>query len=160
MKKAIYPGSFDPLTNGHLDIIERASKLFDNLIIAIIKSSNKDFLFTEHERKEMIECSIKHLDNVKIKIFDGLLIDFTKKENAEIIIRGLRVLSDFEYEFKMALMNRNLDDKIVTLFMMPHERYTHVTSSLIREVSSLKGDISSYVPSFVDRALKETFEKK
>ena len=154
MKKAIYPGSFDPITNGHLDIIERSSKMFDCLIVAITKNSGKEFLFDQNERKEIIESSIAHLSNVQVKIFDGLLIDFVKKENSNIIIRGLRVLSDFEYEFKMALMNRNLDDNISTLFMMAHERYTHISSSLIKEVFSLGGKIDDYVPKNVIKKIK------
>ena len=155
MKKAIYPGSFDPITNGHLDIIERSSKMFDCLIVAITKNSGKEFLFDQNERKEIIESSITHLRNVQVKIFDGLLIDFAKKENSNIIIRGLRVLSDFEYEFKMALMNRNLNDDITTLFMMPHEKYTHVSSSLIKEVAFFGGSIDSYVSKYVLKKIND-----
>ena len=164
MKKAIYPGSFDPITNGHLDIIERSSKMFDNLVVAITKSSEKEFLFNDNERKEIIELSTAHLDNIKVEIFDGLLIDFVRKEKSKIIIRGLRVLSDFEYEFKMALMNRNLDDEITTLFMMAHEKYTHISSSLIKEVLSLGGKIDDYIPKNVNEKIKikvnENKEKK
>ena len=141
-QKIIYPGSFDPITNGHLDIIERASKLFDHLIIAVGENSNeKIYLFDDIDRKKLIEKSVKHLNNVEVKIFSGLLINFAIKENSNVIIRGLRVLSDFEYEFRMALMNRNLNDTITTLFMMPNEKYTHIGSSLIKEVGMLGGKI-------------------
>ena len=156
MKKVVYPGSFDPITNGHLDIIERSSKVFDYLIIAVTKSNNKNnFLFNEIERKKMIEDAVSHLKNVEVRIFDGLLIDFVKTTNSQIIIRGLRVLSDFEYEFKMALMNRNLNDDITTLFMMPHEKYTHVSSSLIKEVAFFGGSIDSYVSKYVLKKIND-----
>ena len=160
MKKAIYPGSFDPITNGHLDIIERSSKMFDSLVVAIAENSGKEFLFNRNERKEIIESSTFHLKNVEIKIFDGLLIDFVKKEKSEIIIRGLRVLSDFEYEFQMALMNRNLDDEISTLFMMAHEKYTHISSSLIKEVVLLGGNIEDYVPENVIGKIKRKINEQ
>ena len=154
MKKAIYPGSFDPITNGHLDIIERSAKMFDFLVIGVVRNSSKNCLFDEFERKEIINSSISHLDNVEVKIFDGLLIDFVKKEKSKIIIRGLRVLSDFEYEFKMALMNRKLDDDITTLFMMPHEKYTHISSTLIKEIFSLGGNIDDYISQNVIKKMK------
>ena len=161
MKKAIYPGSFDPITYGHLDVIERSAKLFDCLIIAVSKKNNKNnFLFTEEERISLISNSISHLENVKIKIFDGLLIDFAKNEHSNVIIRGLRVLSDFEYEFKMALMNRKLDDNISTLFMMPHEKYTHISSSLIKEVAAFGGKIDDYVSKDVLKKLKNKLNEK
>ena len=150
MNKAIYPGSFDPITFGHLDIIERCSKLYDKLIVGINEIDNKkEFMFNAAERKEMIKDSVSHLENVEVRIFNNLLVDFAKKENSKIIIRGLRVLSDFEYEFKMALMNRNLNNQITTLFMMPHEKYTHISSSLLKEVFCLGGDISNYVPQLI-----------
>ena len=150
MNKAIYPGSFDPITFGHLDIIERCSKLYDKLIVGINEiDSKKEFMFNAVERKEMIKDSVSHLKNVEVKIFSKLLVDFAKNENSKIIIRGLRVLSDFEYEFKMALMNRNLNNQITTLFMMPHEKYTHISSSLLKEVFYLGGDISNYVPQLI-----------
>ena len=150
MNKAIYPGSFDPITFGHLDIIERCSKLYDKLIVGVNEIDNKkEFMFNAVERKEMIKDSVSHLENVEVRIFNNLLVDFAKKENSKIIIRGLRVLSDFEYEFKMALMNRNLNNQITTLFMMPHEKYTHISSSLFKEVFCLGGDISNYVPQLI-----------
>ena len=157
---AIYPGSFDPITYGHLDIISRASKLYDKLYIGISKDEDiKGKLFPVKKRLELTRDSVKDFDNIEVVSFDGLLVEFCHKVDCKVIIRGLRALSDYEYEFKMALMNRTLNDDIVTLFMMPHERYTHISSSLIREVSSLGGDISTYVPSFVSDALKGTFEE-
>ena len=149
MNKAIYPGSFDPITYGHIDVIERCSKLYSHLIVGVIEKNKKNFLFNSCERKILIEKSISHLDNVEVKIFNSLLVDFSNNENCNVIIRGLRVLSDFEYEFKMALMNRNLNDEITTLFMMPHEKYTHISSSLLKEVSNLGGNISDYAPKLV-----------
>tara|TARA_Y100000590_G_scaffold449085_1_gene586680 strand:+ start:155 stop:631 length:477 start_codon:yes stop_codon:yes gene_type:complete len=155
MKIAIYPGSFDPITNGHIDIIERSSKIFDALIVAVNENEGKSFLFDSQERIKIIEKSVSHLKNVEVKIFNGLLVDFVKREKSNIIIRGLRVLSDFEYEFKMALMNRNLDDDIDTMFMMTHDKYTHVSSSIIKEVAALGGDIAEYVPEFLIEILKK-----
>ena len=160
MNNAIYPGSFDPITNGHLDIIRRASKLYDNLFIAVSNDSSiKSKLFTVQDRMDLVYSATKDIDNVKIIDFDCLIVDLCKKYQSNIIIRGLRALSDYDFEFKMALMNRSLNDEIVTLFMMPHERYTHISSSLIKEVASHGGDISKYVPSFVNKALGEAFEK-
>ena len=157
---AIYPGSFDPITYGHLDIISRASKLYDKLYIGISKDEDiKEKLFSVKKRLELTIDAVKDFDNIEVISFDGLLVEFCDKVDCKVIIRGLRALSDYEYEFKMALMNRALNDNIVTLFMMPHEKYTHISSSLIREVSSLGGDISSYVPDFVSDALKGTFEE-
>ena len=156
---AIYPGSFDPITYGHLDIINRASKLYDKLYIGISNDEiNKDKLFTIKERLELTREAVKDFDNIEVIFFEGLLVESCSELQCEVIIRGLRALSDYEYEFKMALMNRALNDDIVTLFMMPHERYTHISSSLIKEVSSLGGDISSYVPNFVSDALRGKFE--
>ena len=160
MNNAIYPGSFDPITNGHLDIIRRASKLYENLFIAVSNDSSiKSKLFTVQNRIDLVHSATKDIDNVKIIDFDCLIVDLCKKYQSNVIIRGLRALSDYDFEFKMALMNRSLDDDIVTLFMMPHERYTHISSSLIKEVASHGGDISQYVPSLVNKALGEAFEK-
>ena len=161
MNNAIYPGSFDPITNGHLDIIKRASKLYDKLYIAVSDDLfTKEKLLPANTRIDLARESVQDFPNIKVILFNELLVRLCNKLECNIIIRGLRALSDYEYEFKMALMNRSLDDKIVTLFMMPHERYTHVTSSLIREVSMLGGDISSYVPSFVNKKLEEVFGNK
>ena len=157
---AIYPGSFDPITNGHLDIIYRASKLYKKLYIGVSHDqSGKKKLFSINKRLEMTRDVTKNIKNLETLAFDGLLVDVCVKLNCQIIIRGLRALSDYEYEFKMALMNRSLNDSIVTLFMMPHEQYTHISSSLIREVASLGGDISNYAPASINKELRKIFEK-
>jgi len=156
---AIYPGSFDPITNGHLDLIKRSSKLFDKLIVSISNESvNKKYLFSSKERVELINDSIKHFKNIEVTIFDNLLIDYANDCNANIIIRGLRALSDFESEFQMSLMNRKLDNNINTIFLMPDEKYTYISSSIIKEVFSLGGDISDYVPLSVQKALNKKYE--
>jgi len=161
MKIAIYPGSYDPITNGHLDIIERSSKLFDKIIVAVARNGEKgSALFSESERIAMINQSIIHLKNVEVDSFNGLLVNYAADKNANAIIRGLRALSDFEFEFKMALMNRSLKEEISTVFMMPHEKYTHISSSLVKEVAWLGGDVSAYVPQHVERALQESSSGK
>jgi len=161
MKIAIYPGSYDPITNGHLDIIERSSKLFDKIIVAVARNGEKgSALFSESERIAMINQSILHLKNVEVDSFNGLLVNYAADKNANAIIRGLRALSDFESEFKMALMNRSLKEEISTVFMMPHEKYTHISSSLVKEVAWLGGDVSAYVPQHVERALQESSSGK
>ena len=158
MKIAIYPGSYDPITNGHLDIIERSSSLFDKIIVAVARNTDKNTgLFSESERLLMIKHSISHLENVEVDSFDGLLVNYAVDKNANVIIRGLRALSDFEFEFKMALMNRSLNDDIRTLFLMPHAKYTHVSSSMVKEAASLDGSVIEYVPDHVDKALREKY---
>jgi len=160
MNNAIYPGSFDPITNGHLDIIRRASKLYQKLFIAVSNDDSiKSKLFTSQKRIELVRAATEGIPNIEIIDFDCLIVDLCKKHSCTVIIRGLRALSDYDFEFKMALMNRSLDESIVTLFMMPHERYTHISSSLIKEVASHNGDISEYVPSIVNNALGEAFEE-
>ncbi len=157
-RSVVYPGTFDPLTNGHLDIIERSSTLFDEVIVAIVQKGSKKTIFSLDERRELILDSVGSLSNVKVNYFSGLLVDFAQKNNSTSIIRGLRVLSDFEYEFKMALMNRSLNNNVTTLFMMPHQKYTHISSSLIREIASLGGNLSEYVPPKVERALRRKYD--
>ena len=157
MKKiAIYPGTFDPITNGHYDIIKRSSVLFDELIIAITNDSNKNVMFSISERINMVEKIIKGQNNIRVEQFSGLLMNYAESEQANVIIRGLRVLSDFEYEFKMAMMNRSINDTIDTLFLMPNRKYVHISSSLIKEVATLGGDISDYVSPMI---LKEIHKK-
>jgi pantetheine-phosphate adenylyltransferase len=154
-KIAIYPGTFDPITLGHLDIIERASKLFTKVIVTLAINPSKEPMFNPHDRKEMIEDAIKDISNVTVEKFDGLIVDFARKVDAHVIVRGLRAISDFEYEFQMALMNRHLSDSITTVFLMPHEKYTYLNSSIIRNVANFNGDIEKFVTKFVALKLKE-----
>tara|TARA_B100001142_G_scaffold315022_1_gene353173 strand:- start:718 stop:1200 length:483 start_codon:yes stop_codon:yes gene_type:complete len=160
MNNAIYPGSFDPITNGHLDIIRRASKLYTKIFIAVSNDDSiKSKLFSTDKRIQLVRAATEEIPNVEVIDFDCLIVELCKQYDCTVIIRGLRALSDYDFEFKMALMNRSLDESIVTLFMMPHERYTHISSSLIKEVASHQGDISAYVPTIVIDALGEAFEK-
>ena len=156
MKTAIYPGTFDPVTNGHVDILERAMKLFDKVIITIARNSAKNPLFTEQERLDMIAEVVKGYKNVEVDSFDGLLVEYAKRKKAAAIVRGLRAISDFEFEFQMALMNRKLDDTVETVFLMPSERYTYLNSSIVREIARLGGDVSGFVPPLV----RVTLERK
>ena len=158
MKKiAVYAGTFDPLTYGHLDVIERASKIFPQLIIGVATSEAKFPLFSLDERLTLVKQSVKHLDKVKVKSFDGLLVDLADKEKAQVIVRGLRAFSDFEYEFQMALTNRTLKPEIETLFLMPKQDYSYVSSSNVREVAKMGGDVSQFVPLSIQNAFKEKF---
>ena len=157
-KIAIYPGSFDPITNGHLDILERAAVLFDKVIIALAVNTEKEpSLFSLEERREMIRETIADLPRVEVTDAKGLMVDFAKNQNAIALIRGLRAVSDFEYEFQMALMNRKLSSEIITVFLMPHDNYTYLNSTIVREVASFGGDVSRFVPSGVAKRLKEKF---
>ena len=151
---AIYPGSFDPLTNGHVDIIERGSRIFDSIIVAILSNAEKTPLFSEKERIEIIQEVFKDRPNVKVETFKGLLVDYAKQKEAHVIVRGLRAVSDFEYEFQMALMNRHLEPGLETVFMMPAEQYTYISSRLIKEVFTLGGEISGLVPPVVEEKLR------
>ena len=158
MKIAVYPGTFDPITNGHIDVIQRSSLLFDKVIIAVLgDSNNKQLIFNKEERLELVNKSISNFKNVQVEIFDELLVKYVKYKKAIVIIRGLRAISDFEYEFQMELMNRNLDSSINTVFLMPHQKYIHISSSLIKEVAALGGDISSYVPKHVELLLEKKY---
>jgi len=156
---AIYPGSFDPVTNGHLDIIERGRKLFDNIIVTILHNPNKQFLFSVEERIEMLRACIKDISNVEADSYNGLLVDYAKKRNAQAILRGIRAVSDFEYEFQMALMNRRLDRDIQTVSLMTGLRWIFTSSSIIKEAAKFGGDISGMVPPVVERKLKEKFSQ-
>lgn len=156
MRKAIYPGTFDPITYGHIDIIERATEIFDKVIVTIARNSAKEPLFSEAERVDMVKNSVKKFGKkVEVDCFDGLLVNYAMKKGAKVLIRGLRAMTDFEYEFQMALMNRKLADKITTVFLMPHENHTYLTSSIVREIAMLGGDISNFVPPYVQKKLKE-----
>jgi len=153
--KAIYPGTFDPLTNGHLDLIARGSKIVDELIVAILRNSEKGTpLFTVPEREEMIFEATRSFGNVSVTTFNGLLVDFAREKGAKAVLRGIRAISDYEYEFQMAMMNRKLDPELETLFMMPAEKYTYVSSRLIKGVFQLGGDVTALVPPLVVERLK------
>ena len=160
MKKvtAIYPGSFDPPTNGHLDLIDRGSKIFDELVVAILRNAEKTPLFSLGERRNMLEALTENFKNVRIDTFDGLTVDYAAKVNASAVLRGIRALSDYEYELQMALMNRKLRPDLETVFMMPAEQYSYVSSRLVREVARLGGDVSRLVPELVEQRLKEKLD--
>ena len=157
MKKIIYPGTFDPIHNGHIDIATRASKLFDELEFVVAINAEKTPLFSIEKRLELIQDSVKHLDNVKVSEFKGLVVDHAVSTGANAIIRGLRHVSDFEFEFQMAMMNFNLDPNIKSMFMMPDEKYIHLNSTVIKDVARLGGDISDYVPKCVQDALYDRY---
>ncbi len=157
MKIAIYPGSFDPITNGHLDLIHRGLLLFDQLIIAIADNPDKKPLFTSDERLKMVKATTDDLKGIEVMIFEGLLAHLAKERNACAIIRGLRAVSDFEFEFQMALMNRRLAPQTETVFLMPFEKYTYLSSSLIKDIARFNGDIANFVPGIVELKLKEKF---
>ena len=158
MKKIIYPGTFDPITNGHLEIVERAASLFDYVILAVANNPKKNSLFTVEERIDLAQDSIKHLKNVSVRSTAVLIVKFAKENKAIALIRGLRSISDFEYEFQMALMNRSLAPEISTIFMMPDEKYMHLNSTVVKEIAALDGDISAYVPEIVEARLKSKFK--
>lgn len=157
MKKVIYPGTFDPVTYGHIDIVRRAVDLFDQVVVTVAINPTKQPLFTTEERVEMLRESLKDFDRVVIDSFDGLTVEHAKQVGAIGIIRGLRQISDFEFEFQMALMNRKLAGDITTIFLMPHERYTYLNSTVIRNLASLHADVSNFVPPNVVEALKRKF---
>jgi len=154
-QRAIYPGSFDPVTNGHLDVIQRAARIFDRVIVAVADNTNKRTLLTKEERVELLREVTKKMKNVSIESFDSLVIEYARKKRINVIIRGLRMTSDFDYEFQIALTNRRLAEDIETVFLMPSEHVSFVSSSLLKEIAGLNADISSFVPRVVERKLKE-----
>ena len=155
---AIYPGTFDPITNGHLDLIKRALRTFDEVIITVAPSLKKQPLFTLQERLDLIHAAVKGLKRAKIDSFNSLLVDYVRKRKGNAILRGLRAISDFEYEFQMAHMNRRLNTEIETVFMMPSQEYSYLTSSVIKEIASFGGSVKGLVPEKVEKALKEKFK--
>ncbi len=157
---AVYPGTFDPITNGHLDVIERASKLFDEVIVGIAHNINKNPLFSKEERKELVQKTAGKYKNVKVEVFSGLLVDFAVKKKAKVIVRGLRAISDFEFEFQMSLTNRKLAPQVTTVFLMPNEKYTYLNSSLVRELARFHADIKNFVPPVVRKKLLLKFKEK
>ncbi|MFB0564889.1 MAG: pantetheine-phosphate adenylyltransferase [Candidatus Aminicenantaceae bacterium] len=159
-KKAIYPGSFDPITNGHVDIIERSLEIFDKILIAVLENPKKSPLFSVQERIKMINEIFQDRDTIEVKAFHGLLVEFAEKNKAKVVIRGLRAISDFEYEFQMALMNRKLNPKIETFFMMPNVKYSYLSSKLVKEIFMLGGCLKDLVPELVVKKLQEKFKSK
>jgi pantetheine-phosphate adenylyltransferase len=154
----IYPGTFDPITNGHVDLVERAARLFDRVVVAIAHSEKKTPLFTLEERVQLCEQSLSHLDNVEVSGFSNLLTDFAKSEGASCVLRGLRAVADFEYEFQLANMNRAMYPEFESIFLTPSEHLSYISSSLVREIASLNGDITQFVPPQVAAALKARFD--
>jgi pantetheine-phosphate adenylyltransferase len=153
MRTVIYPGSFDPLTNGHLDVIQRAAKLFDRVVVAVAPNPGKNPLFSLEERVQMVARAIRPLAHAEADTLDGLLVNYAEKRHAQAVIRGLRAVSDFEFEFQLALMNRKLNERIETIFMMPKDTYTFLSSRIVKEIASLGGDVSAFVPAHVRTAL-------
>jgi pantetheine-phosphate adenylyltransferase len=158
MRIAVYPGSFDPITNGHLDIIERASRLYDRLVVGVLSNGNKNPLFSAEERVEMIRRVTVHLNNVEVDTFTGLLVDFAKSKNATVIVKGLRTVADFEYEFQMALLNKALNPEYETMFMMTNTKYSYISSSMVKELAGFHGNLTGLVPSEIIGQIKEKYE--
>jgi pantetheine-phosphate adenylyltransferase len=157
VRRAIYPGSFDPITNGHLDVIDRASRLFDEVIVAVAQNDQKNSLFTAEERMELIKGVMNGNPNVRVTRFDGLLVEFARAQGATAVVRGLRAVSDFEFEFQMALMNRKLEPGIETIFLMPAENYTYLSSRIVKEIARLGGNVNVFVPPSIAAALREKY---
>ena len=154
MKKAIYPGTFDPITNGHIDIIKRAVSIFDEVLVSVVKSPSKNTFFSYQERIALVKEVAKDIKGAKVQGFDGLVVDFARKRGAKVIVRGLRMISDFEYEFQMALTNRNLAPEVETIFLMPHPEYSFISSRLIKEAATLGANLKKFLPAGVSKALK------
>ena len=159
MKTAVYPGVFDPITYGHIDVIERASTIFDKIVVVVGKNTKKNTIFTSQERLEMAQTALKHIENCEVITHDGLTVEIAKEMNAIAIIRGMRAISDFDYEFQIALINRKLEPKIHTLFMLPNEKFSYLSSSLVRELASFRQDVTSLVPEFIAKKLMDKMEK-
>ena len=157
-RKAVYPGSFDPITNGHVDIIERGLNIFDRIIVAVLENPKKQPLFSTKERVRMIQDIFLDQKRIEVKAFDGLLVDFVRKNDATIVIRGLRAISDFEYELQMALTNRKLAGDIETVFLMPNAQYSFLSSSVVKEIARLGGDITCFVPTYIEQQLQKKFQ--
>lgn len=160
MATIVYPGTFDPITLGHVDLVERAGKLFDRVILAVAENGGKGPAFTTSERCDLAAAALSHLDGVRVMPFEGLLVEFVKQQGATVVLRGLRAVSDFEYEFQLASMNRHLAPEIETLFVTPAEQYSFISSSLVREVAALGGDVSPFVPVVVSEALSRKMRPK
>jgi pantetheine-phosphate adenylyltransferase len=154
VRTVIYPGSFDPMTNGHLDIVQRAARLFDSVIVTVAHNAEKKPLFTLEERLALVRESVREFKNVTVDSFSGLLVDYVEQQGGQAVIRGLRAISDFEFEFQLALMNRKLNERVETIFMMPKETYTFLSSRIIKEIARLNGDVKAFVPAHVETALK------
>ena len=159
MRRAIYAGTFDPITLGHMDIVERGTEIFGEVILAVAVEPPKDTLFNLEERLRLAQAACRHLRNIKVESFDGLLVAYAKRRGAGVLLRGLRAYSDFEYEFQMALTNRKLDPDVETLFMMPNEIHSYVSSSTVRQVARLGGDISEFVPRVVAHAIRKRYSR-
>jgi pantetheine-phosphate adenylyltransferase len=157
MRTVIYPGSFDPITNGHLDLVHRAARLFDRVVVAVAKNESKNPLFTMSDRLQLVRDSVTELVNVEVDAFDGLLVDYVEKQGGQAVIRGLRAVSDFEFEFQLALMNRKLNERIETIFMMPKDTYTFLSSRIVKEIARLGGNVEEFVPARVAKALRKKF---
>jgi pantetheine-phosphate adenylyltransferase len=159
VRTVVYPGSFDPMTNGHLDVLQRAASLFDRVIVAVAKSDRKHPIFGFPERLDLVKRSVQHLPNVEVDGFDGLLVDYVEKRAAQAVVRGLRAVSDFEFEFQLSLMNRKLNERFETILMMPKESYTFLSSSIVKEIARLGGDVSAFVPAHVREALARRYAR-
>ena len=157
MRIAVYPGSFDPITNGHLDIIERASRVYDKVIVGVLSNKSKTPLFTAEERVDMIRLVTKDLSNVEVDTFDGLLVDFAKSKNATVIVKGLRTVADFEYEFQMALLNKALNPEYETMFMMTNSKYSYISSSMVKELAGFHGNLTEFVPYDIINRIEEKY---
>ena len=158
MRTAVYPGSFDPITNGHLDIIKRASRVYDKVVVGVLSNKSKTPLFTAEERVDMIKRVTSELDNVEVDTFEGLLVDFAKSKNATVIVKGLRTVADFEYEFQMALLNKALNPEYETMFMMTDTKYSYISSSMVKELAGFHGDLTGFVPCDIIETIKKKYE--